>query len=242
MLLSSFFSILLAMCLLTTSCARYTPRATPFRLPQSYANVQNLNGLNVAASSWQGEAEARAAFGFDVIRMGLLPVQIVFDNQTFQTFQINPSQTFLVNDREELFPVLDNQSASERVQGATGFKEAARSLGKGALWGSAAGAAIGAAIGVASGRSAGDYAMRGAVTGAVAGGILGIGQGSGHNDVTRQIADELANKQLKNNPIRPQEISQGIIFFPAEAGLPKQLKLQLRDKDTDKVVNLSLSL
>jgi hypothetical protein len=211
-------------------------------LPESNANVQNLNGLQVAASCWQNKAEATAAFGFDIINAGLLPVQIVFENQTFQTFQINPSQTFLVNDREELYQILDNQSAYERVQRSTGFKEAARSLGKGAFWGSAAGAAIGAAIGVVSGRSAGDYAMRGAVAGAAAGGILGVAQGAGNGELTRQISDELANRSLKNNPIRPQEISRGIIFFPAEAGLPKQLRLQLHDKDTDKVFNLMLPL
>jgi hypothetical protein len=116
------------------------------------------------------------------------------------------------------------------VQRSTGFKETGKGLAKGAFWGSAAGAAINAAIGVAAGRSAGDYAMRGAVTGAAAGGILGVGQGAGSTDVARQISDELANRSLKNNSIRPQEISQGIIFFPAEAGHPKQLRLQLREK------------
>jgi hypothetical protein len=227
---------------LITSCSTYKPQATPFRLPQAYANAQNLNGLNVAAFSWQNEEEAKAAFGFNVIKAGLLPVQVVFDNQTLQTYQINSSQTFLVNDRQELFPVLDNQSAYDRVQRSTGFQEAAKGLAKGALWGSAAGAVIGAAIGVAAGRSAGDYAMRGAVTGAAAGAVLGVGQGSGGSEATRQISDDLANRSLKNNPIKSQEISQGIIFFPAEAGPPAQLRLQLREKDTDKVVNLVFSL
>jgi hypothetical protein len=242
MLLRSMGRIFLTLCLLTTACATYKPQVTPFRLPQSYANVQNLNGLSAAAFCWQNETEAKAAFGFEVIKAGLLPVQVVFDNQTTQTFQINPSQTFLVNDREELFPVLDNQGAYDRVQRSTGVKEAAKGLAKGAFLGSAAGAAIGAAIGVAAGRSAGDYAMRGAVTGAAAGGILGVGQGAGNSETARQISDDLANRSLKNNPIRPQEISQGIIFFPAEAGLPKQLRLQLREKDTDKVVNLNFPL
>jgi hypothetical protein len=242
MFLRSIFGIVLPVALLISSCSTYKPQATPFRLPQSYANAQNLDGLKVAAYCWQNQEEAKAAFGFDIIKAGLLPVQVVFDNQTPQIFQINPSQTFLVNDRDELFPVLDNQSAYDRVQRSTGFKEAAKGLGKGAFWGSAAGAAIGAAIGVAAGRSAGDYAMRGAVTGAAAGGILGVGQGAGSTEVARQISDDLANRSLKNNPIRPQEISQGIIFFPAEAGLPKQLRLQLREKDTDKVVNLNFSL
>ena len=242
MFLCSIGGIFLTLCFLAASCSTYKPQATPFRLPQSYANFQDLNGLKVAAFCWQNETEAKAAFGFDIIKAGLLPVQVVFDNQTSQTFQINPSQTFLVNDREELFPVLDNQSAYDRVQRSTGLKEAAKSLGKGAFLGSAAGAVIGAAIGVAAGRSAGDYAMRGAVTGAAAGGILGVGQGAGNSEAARQISDELTNRSLKNNPIRPQEISQGIIFFPTEAGMPKQLRLQLREKDTDKVVNLIFPL
>ncbi len=236
------FSIIFLLLLLITSCSTYKPQATPFRLPQAYTNVQNLNGLSVAAFSWQNEEEAKAAFGFNVIKAGLLPVQVVFDNQTPQTFQINPSQTFLVNDREELFPVLDNQSAYDRVQRSSGFQEAAKGLAKGTFWGSAAGAVIGAAIGVAAGRSAGDYAMRGAVTGAAAGAVLGVGQGAGDNEVARQISDDLSNRSLKNNPIRAQEISQGIIFFPAEAGPPKQLRLQLREKDTDKVINLNFPL
>ena len=104
MFLRSIGGIFLTLCLLAASCSPYKPQATPFRLPQSYANFQDLNGLKVAAFCWQNETEAKAAFGFDVIKAGLLPVQVVFDNQTSQTFQINPSQTFLVNDREELFP------------------------------------------------------------------------------------------------------------------------------------------
>jgi hypothetical protein len=56
--------------------------------------------------------------------------------------------------------------------------------------------------------------MRGAVTGAAAGGILGVGQGAGSTDVARQISDELANRSLKNNPIRPQENFSGNNIFP----------------------------
>jgi hypothetical protein len=234
-------SLLLSL-LFLSACSTYKPQATPLRLPQSYDNVQNVNGLSAAAYCWQNEEEAKAAFGFNVLKAGLLPVQVVFDNQTSQTFQINPSQTFLVNDRQELFSVLDNQSAYDRVQRSTGFKEAVKGLGKGALWGGAAGAVIGSAIGVAAGRSAGDYAMRGAATGAAAGAILGVGQGMGNTEVARQVADDLANRSLKNDPIRPQEISRGIIFFPGESGRPVQLRLQLREKDTDKVINLNFPL
>ena len=56
------FSVFLALVLIT-SCSTYKPQATPFRLPQAYTNVQNLNGLSVAAFSWQNEEEAKAALG-----------------------------------------------------------------------------------------------------------------------------------------------------------------------------------
>lgn len=224
------------------SCSTYRPQVAPFRLPQAYANAQNVNGLSTAATVWQNELEAKNAFGFNILKAGLLPVQVVFDNQTAQTYQINPSQTFLVNDRQELFPVLDNQSAYDRVQRSTAAGETVKGVGKGAFLGSAAGALIGAAIGVAAGRSAGDYAMRGAVTGGAAGAVLGASQGAGDTDLARQIADDLHNRTLKNNVIRPQEISQGIIFFPAEAGQPTQLRLQLREKDSEKVINLLFPL
>ncbi len=224
------------------SCSTYRPQATPFRLPQAYANAQNLDGLSAAASVWQNELEAKNAFGFNIIKAGLLPVQVVFDNQTGRSYQINPSQTFLINDRQEMFPVLDNQSAYDRVQRAGSLGEAVKGVGKGAFWGSAAGALIGAAIGVASGRSAGDYAMRGAVTGGAAGAVIGASQGAGDSTFARQVADDLHQRALKNNAIRPQEISQGIILFPAEAGQPTQLRLQLRDVETDRVLNLFFPL
>jgi len=228
--------------LVVASCSTYRPQVAPFRLPQAHANAQNIQGLQVGASVWQDEQEAKNAFGFNVIRAGLLPVQVVFDNQSAITYEINPSQTFLVNDRQELFPVLDNQSAYDRVQRATALGETVKGVGKGALLGSAAGALIGAAVGVAAGRSAGDFAMRGAAVGGAAGAVMGAGHGSGDSSLARQVGDDLHTRSLKNNPIRPQEISQGIIFFPAEAGQPMQLRLQLREKDSDRVINLLFPL
>jgi len=235
-------SLCVLLVVLSSACASYTPKATPFRLPQAYTNLQEHQGLNAAAFTWQNEEEAKSAFGFNIIRAGLLPVQVVFDNQSAQTYLINPSQTFLVNDRSELFPVLDNQTAYDRVSRATDFQEAVKGVAKGAFWGSAAGALIGAAIGVAAGRSAGEYAMRGAVTGGAAGVLLGASQGAGDTELARQISEDLANRTLRNNPIKPKEIASGIIFFPAEAGQPGQLRLQLKEKDTQEVFNLNFPL
>ncbi|MFP3866609.1 MAG: hypothetical protein ACLFUU_00410 [Desulfobacteraceae bacterium] len=232
---------LLITALVIMSCATYRPQVTPFKLPQAYANVQRVNGAFVAARSWTQEEEARAVFGFNIIKAGLLPVQVVFDNQGSQTLQINPGQTFLVNNNNEMFPVLDDQSAYDRVTLATDFPEAVRGFAKGGFLGGAAGALIGAAVGVVAGREAGEYAMRGAVAGAATGGILGAGAG-GSSELGRTITEDLYNRTLSNNPIKPQEVAHGIILFPAEAGRPEILRLQLKEKDTDKTYNLNLIL
>lgn len=221
-------------------CASYQPRVTPFRLPQAYPNVQQVNGTFVAARCWAPEA-ARADFGFDIIRAGLMPVQVVFDNQGARTLQINPSQTFLVNEKNELFPVLDEHSAYDRVSRATDFPEAVRGVGKGAFLGGATGALIGAAIGVVVGREAGEYAMRGATAGAATGAVLGAGA-YGDTETARRITEDLQNRTLSNNPINPHEIAQGIILFPAEAGRPQVLRLQLLEKETKKTYNVNLIL
>jgi len=238
----SWWSGMMIISLSLSGCYSYTPAVAPFKLPQAHPNAQQVNGATVAARTWNTQEEARAAFGFNIIKAGLLPVQVVFDNQSDQTLQINPSQTFLINDKDELFPVLDNQSAYERVGRATDFPEAVRGFSGGALLGGATGALIGAAIGVVAGRSAGEYAMRGAVGGAAAGGVLGASQGWGNREAASAITEDLRRRTLSNNPIKPRELAHGIILFPAEAGRPSTLRLQLLDQDSDKVFTLNLIL
>lgn len=221
-------------------CASYKPTATPFRLPASYPNMQRLQGLEVAAATWDTEEAARAAFGFNIIKAGLLPVQVIFDNQSPLTWEINAGQTFLENERGELYQVLSEQGAYERVSQAQDFPGAVRGVGKGALLGGAAGALIGAAIGVAVGRSVGEYAMRGAATGGAAGAIWGAG--SGDDQTTRRITDDLTQRNLRQQPVRPGELARGFIFFPAEAGRPARLRLQLLEKETKQPYNVFLIL
>lgn len=234
------FVVWLLLVSLLGSCATYKPTVTPFRTPAAYANMQRLQGLEIAANTWATEEAARAAFGFNIIRAGLLPVQIIYDNKGSQTFEINPSQTFLENDRGELFQILDEQSAYDRVSRAQDLPAAARGVGKGALLGGAAGALIGAAIGVAVGHRVGDYAMRGAATGGAAGVLWGAS--AGDDDTARQITADLAQHRLRNVPLKPNELGRGIIFFPAEAGRPARLRLQLRDQTSQQTYNLYLPL
>ncbi len=233
-------------CLLSTllwlGCSTYQPTVTPFKLPEAYANVQRVADVYVGARVWDQTEAARAAFGFDIIGAGLLPVQVSFDNRGTQTLIIVPTQTFLINQKQEIFPVLSDTQAYDRIAKGVQFKEGAKGLAQGALLGATTGALIGAAVGVATGGRAGEYAMRGATTGAIGGGILGGMTGGSDTQVPRTITDDLTCHDLKNLPIKPGELAYGLILFPREAGQPQALRLQLQDRDTGQVYTLNLPL
>jgi hypothetical protein len=220
-------------------CATYEPKVTPFKLPEAYANMQRVAGAYVAARAWANEQEAQEAFGFNIIRSGLLPVQVSFDNRGSQTLVIEPSQTFLINRNQEFYPILDEGEAYDRVNRGTRTLEQVKGLTQGAIAGGATGALIGAAIGVVAGRSAGEAAMRGAAIGGALGGVAGVARGS-ETDVARIISENLSRRNLKNTPIKPGELAYGIILFPREAEQPQALRLQLKDTETQQVYTLNL--
>jgi hypothetical protein len=224
------------------SCATYEPKVQPFKLPEAYANVQRVDGAYVAARAWDKEEEPRQAFGFNIIGAGLLPVQLSFDNRGGKTLVIVPAQTFLINRNQELFPVLADTEAYERVKRGTGVQETVKGATQGALLGTAAGALIGAAVGVVAGHGAGEYALRGLTMGAASGAVLGGVQGAGETRVPRSITEDLTRRNLKNTPIKPGELAYGLILFPREAGPPQALRLQLQDRDRGQLYTLTLNL
>ena len=214
-----YLTILGLMLILAFSgCATYEPKVAPFKLPEAYRNVQRVADTYVAARAWNNEAEARQAFGFNIVKAGLLPVQVSFDNRGAQTLAIVPSQTLLSNQRQELFPVLSDREAYERVNRGTRVQETVKGAAQGGLLGGATGALIGAAIGVVAGHGAGNYALGGLTTGAAAGGIFGGLGAAGNTRVPRTITEDLSRHELKNTPIRPGELAYGLILFPGEAG------------------------
>jgi hypothetical protein len=234
------FSLLLT--LIFSGCSTYEPKVAPFKLPEAYQNVQRVADTYVAARAWNNEAEARQAFGFNIIKAGLLPVQVSFDNRGSRTLAIVPSQTFLINLRQELFPVLSDQAAYERVKRGTKPQETVKGVGTGGLLGAATGALIGTAIGVVAGHNVGSYTLGGLTTGAATGGIFGGINAAGSNRVPRTIAEDLSSHELKNLPIKPGELAYGLILFPGEAGAPQTLRLQLKDLDSGQVYTLNLYL
>ena len=231
----------LILTLVFQGCATYEPRVTPYKLPEASANVQRVAGAYVAARAWDKEEEAQQAFGFNIIRAGLLPVQVSFDNRGGQTLVIVPSQTFLINQSQEISPVLSDTEAYERVRLGTGLQETVKGATQGGLLGTATGALLGAAVGVVAGHGAGEFALRGLTLGAATGAVLGGAQGATATQVPRSITEALSRRNLKNTPIKPGELAYGLILFPREAGRPQALRLQLQDRDTGQVYTLTLN-
>ncbi len=228
---------MLSIVLLLTGCgSAYKARPLPFKTPAAYNNMVQINGAQIGGQAFADPDIARALFGFDIRRAGMLPVQVVFDNQSPNALVINPAQTFLEDDQGNLWPVLTDRSAYER---ATKYAQTQKIFKEGAysgFLGATAGTIIGAAIGVVSGGDVARSAGKGAAAGGAAGAVLGGASGAATaNDARQQIIGDLEDKSLENKAITPGNLSHGIIFFPGEAKSAKRLRLQLKEKKSGKL-------
>lgn len=233
------FSPILLIALLTVlvGCTTsYKARPLPFKSPTSYENMVDINGAQIGGQAYVDVYAASTAFGFDIRGAGMLPVQIVFDNQGPHALEINPSQTFLEDAQGNLWPILTDRFAYER---ATKYAQTKKIFKEGAysgFLGATAGAIIGAAVGIVSGEDVGRAIGEGAAVGAAAGALAGGAQGAAtSNDARRVIVRDLRDKSLENKSITPGNLSHGIIFFPGEATSAKQLRLQLKEQESGKL-------
>jgi hypothetical protein len=220
----------------------YKAKPLSFKSPESFQNMTQAGGARVGAEAFADPAAAKAAFGFDVRGAGMLPVQLVFDNQGPHTLEINPAQTFLEDRQGNLWPILTDKFAYER---ATKYAQTHQIFKKGAyagFLGAAAGAIVGAAIGIVSGEDVARTVGEGAAVGAAAGTVMGGAAGYASNDARSVIVRDLRDKSLENKAVAPGDLSHGIIFFPGEAPSAKQLRLQLKEQDTGKIHTVWLSL
>lgn len=241
---SRFFAIgvLVAAFLAIGACARYQQKALPFRLPGSYPNAVEAFGATIAAEAWDEPAQAKEIFGFDIIKAGVLPVQVIFDHQGTDPIEIVPSQSFLFDEQGQLWNILDQKIAYSRIEKATDWGEIAPGAGRGAFLGAAGGAIVGAAIGIVTGTNVGEAIGKGAAVGGAGGAVVGGAKGLENTEVERSIRDDLRSRSLENRPIPPQSLSNGILFFPAEARGARQLRIQVKDTVTDEVRLFSLAL
>jgi hypothetical protein len=233
------FTALLAV-LMLAACTTYERKVVPFRMPEAYSNATKVAEATIAAKSYENKEEAAAAFGFDILGAGILPVQVIFDNTGNHSLEIVSGKTLLVDEESNLWPILDQQMAYDRLAKATELGRVAPEAGKGALLAGAAGAVIGAAIGIVTGQNVGAAAGKGAAVGAAAGATMGGAKGMGDSDVRGQIREDLQNRSLSTKLITPGQVAHGFIFYPGEAKKPRELRISIKATDTGKVYPLTL--
>jgi hypothetical protein len=221
-------------------CAAYEYRAVPIKNANSYSDYATVLGATVAARVWTDPAEANQDFGFDILGAGLIPVEIVVDNEGVQTLEVNTDQTWVEDSAGDLWEVLPAKVVYDRVNqyvymGRVG-SEAARS---GAL-GTAAGAILGAAIGIISEGDVGRSVLKGAAVGAATGAVIGGANAMADQEAQLRIADDLRSQNLKDKPFPPDTLSHGFLFFPGEIQEPVLIRLQLREVNTQQRQTIEL--
>ncbi len=203
----------------------YKAQPVPFKAPSAHENVATVGDALVAAKAYGNVEEAKKAFGFDILGAGMLPVQVVIDNQGNHQLEINGIQTFLEDKQGNLWPILSTRIAYERATKYSKTKEIITEGASKGLLGAAAGTIIGAAIGIVTGDNVGAAAGKGAAAGAATGAVLGgIG---GYNCVKarRTITTDFREKTLEKKTIGPKKLSPGILFFSGEGGSAKMFPL-----------------
>lgn len=238
----TLISIAFVALFLLSSCGpSYQVKPVPFKSPDSLGNAKIVAGAHIGVKAYVNKDEAKNAFGFDIHKAGMLPVQVVIDNQGENQFELNGEQTFLEDVQGNLWPILSNKIAYERATKYAETNEMFKAGAyKGAL-GAAAGAVIGAAIGIVTDEGVGASAGKGAAVGAAAGATLGGAGAYGSGNARRNIIEDLRDKSLQNALIKPKSIGYGILFFPGEAKTAKHLRLQVIEVDSGNVHVLNFS-
>jgi len=210
----------------------------PFKMPSAYPNATSVGGATIAAKAYDSSEEATAAFGFNIRGAGILPVQVIFDNTGDHPLEIVADKTLLVDEDNNLWQILDERMAYDRLAKKTELGKVVPEAAKSGLLGGAAGALIGAAIGIVTGTNVGSAAGKGAAIGAAAGATVGGVKGMTDTDVQYKIQEDLQKRTLEKRPISPHEIAHGFVFFPGEAKQPKELRITIKEVDTKKVYPL----
>lgn len=236
-------SLLLLILASTLVSCSYSDRVAPIRLPETSANMVVINGLKIAATAYVDRDEAASAYGFNIRKAGILPVQITFQNDGIRSVRINPAQTFLLDHAKNAWPILSIEKTYQRTSKYVKIGESAKGATTPSILMGAAGAVAGLAIGIVSGNNIGESMGKGAVLGAAGGAIIGGSEAAARS--SRTIREDLAGKSLRNKLIKPGQIAYGTLFFPgtygSEAQSARQLRLSLSfGQSSDEIVTIYL--
>ncbi len=214
---------------LLTGCSSYQETVQPIKIPQYQSKKVEVNGAYIIAEAYVEPKIAKEKFGFDIRGAGIIPVQVVIQNNGNHTILIDEEQTFLIDEKGQGWPLLSFEQVYNRIKDKVEIGEAVQGAKKPSILGAAAGAIIGAAIAIVSGENVGKATGKGAAAGAAAGILIGGAQSMAQAE--EKIKDDLTHKTLRNRVIAPKELVHGFLFFPGrkeEAQSVKVLRLALR--------------
>jgi hypothetical protein len=238
-MLKKIVAVTLLCSFVLTSCTAYKSQYVSFRPPEAYANNQTVADVAIGAEAYADSAVAKDAFGFDIIDTGLLPVQLVMNNQNDSALKIITEQTFLVDAEDRYWQVVPNSVVVDRIEKSTQLAAIGKGTGTGALLGAAGGAILGAAIGIVSGRNVGNALGRGAALGAAGGAVIGTAKEATSTERQWTIVNDIRTKGLEGKMIPQDNLANGFLFFPAEAKSAKALKLQIKEIETGKIHSMT---
>jgi hypothetical protein len=214
-----------------SGCASYKTQYASFRPPEQYLYHVETDGVKIGAEAYADKDAADNAFGFDIKGAGgLLPVQLVLDNKSHQSiggyWNIIPTNV-----------AIDRLEKSTQLAAFFGSDTA-----KGALIGAAAGTILAAAIGIVAGHDIGSTIGKGAVIGGAGGAIIGGAKGGTSPERPYRITEDIRQKGLEGKAIPAGYLANGFLFFPGEAESAKELRLQIREKETGTIRLVTLRL
>jgi hypothetical protein len=241
-MLRKYFSLLLVITLLMPGCTGYKSQYVSFRPPEAYTNKQIVDGISIGGEAYSDRAVGKEAFGFDIIDVGLLPVQLVFNNESNNTLSIITNQTFLVDAKGGYWQVVPNQVAVDRIEKSTQLAALGKGAGTGAIVGAVGGAILGAAIGIVSGKNVGNMIGKGAALGGAGGAVVGTAKESSSSDRQISIVTDIRNKGLEGKIIPKEYLANGFLFFPAEAKTAKAIIVQFKEIESGKIIKVTLYL
>ncbi len=232
---------LLVPLMLISACTPYRSQYVGFRPAEDYVNRLVVSGVTIGGEAFADKGAAQEAFGFDIKGCGLIPVQVVMTNQGTKNLEIVTNQTFLVNDQNRYFQVVPNAVALDRIEKSTQFASFFGSeTGKGAILGAVGGAVLGAAVGIVSGHGIGEAIGKGAAIGGAGGAVAGGVKGGTSGERERTIINDIRAKGLEGKTLPAGSIASGFLFFPAEADTARDLRLQLRERETGVIHSVTL--
>ena len=227
-------SALVAVLLLAGCAAVREAKPLPVKVLSAYPNATEVFGALVAAEAYPEPAEAKEAFGFDVLGAGILPIQAAFDNRGETTIAINGEQTFLEDAEGRLWSMLSREAAHER---ATAYAGKVPDLREGTIQttvGAFTSAVVGAAVAVVTGGNVGLAIQAGAAGGATGTAVRRAMDG-GSDEARRLVIQDLQSNALQSAPIAPGSLAYGFLFFPGEVATARRIRLQLQEVDSGRV-------